>query len=222
MACFALVKFGARTHVSPQDAETQGLPSEGSSASQRSALGHRKMTSRTAAARYARAALDVATKESADLEQLARELDEFIAFFTQQPALKGLMLNPAVPAPRKRAAMEQITQRRGLHADRLEAAHPAGRSRPPLPARGHRRGVSRFAGRSAERRSRRSDQRGAPVDRPPSRDRAAARDADRQARVDDDEGRQGHHRRGRRARRQHGVRREHRDAVEEDSRRLTT
>jgi F-type H+-transporting ATPase subunit delta len=72
------------------------------------------MTSRTAAARYARAALDVATKESADLEQLARELDEFIAFFRQQPALKGLMLNPAVPAPRKRAAMEQIAQRAGL------------------------------------------------------------------------------------------------------------
>jgi F-type H+-transporting ATPase subunit delta len=72
------------------------------------------MTSRTAAARYARAALDVATKESADLEQLVRELDEFIAFFRQQPALKGLMLNPAVPAPRKRAAMEQIAQRAGL------------------------------------------------------------------------------------------------------------
>ena len=74
------------------------------------------MTSRTAAARYARALLDVATKESADLDTVARELDEFIAFFTQQPALEGLMLNPAVPAPRKRAAMEQITQRRGPHA----------------------------------------------------------------------------------------------------------
>ena len=72
------------------------------------------MTSRTAAARYARAALDVATKESADLEQLARELDEFIAFFRQQPALEALMLNPAVPAPRKRAAMEQITKLSGF------------------------------------------------------------------------------------------------------------
>jgi F-type H+-transporting ATPase subunit delta len=72
------------------------------------------MTSRTAAARYARAALDVATKESADLDRVARELDEFIAFFTQQPALEALMLNPAVPAPRKRAAMEQITRISGL------------------------------------------------------------------------------------------------------------
>ena len=72
------------------------------------------MTSRTAAARYARALLDVATKESADLDTIARELDEFIAFFAQQPVLRGLMLNPAVPAPRKRAAMEDITKVAGL------------------------------------------------------------------------------------------------------------
>lgn len=72
------------------------------------------MTSRTAATRYARAALDVATKESADLERIARELDGFIAFFKEQPVLETLMLNPAVPAPRKRAAMEQITKIAGL------------------------------------------------------------------------------------------------------------
>jgi F-type H+-transporting ATPase subunit delta len=72
------------------------------------------MTSRTAAARYARALLEVATKESADIDMIARELDEFSAFFTQQPAFAGLMLNPAVPAPRKRAAMEQITKISGL------------------------------------------------------------------------------------------------------------
>jgi hypothetical protein len=68
------------------------------------------MTSRTAAARYARALLDVATKESADLDKIARELDEVVAFFGQQTALERLLLNPAVPAPRKRAAMEQITR----------------------------------------------------------------------------------------------------------------
>jgi F-type H+-transporting ATPase subunit delta len=72
------------------------------------------MTSRTAAARYARALLDVATKESADLDSIARELDEFLAFLAQQPALQSLMLNPAVPAPRKRAAMEEITKVAGL------------------------------------------------------------------------------------------------------------
>ena len=68
------------------------------------------MTSRTAAGRYARALLDVATKESADLDAIARELDDFSTFLRQQPTLERLMLNPAVPAPRKRAAMEQITQ----------------------------------------------------------------------------------------------------------------
>jgi F-type H+-transporting ATPase subunit delta len=72
------------------------------------------MTSRTAAARYAHALLDVATKESADLDTVTRELDEFNAFLTQQPALAGLMLNPAVPALRKRAAMEEITKISGF------------------------------------------------------------------------------------------------------------
>jgi F-type H+-transporting ATPase subunit delta len=72
------------------------------------------MTSRTAAARYARALLDVATTESADLETIARELDDFIAFLDQQPALQRLLLNPAVPAPRKRSSMEQITKLSGF------------------------------------------------------------------------------------------------------------
>ena len=72
------------------------------------------MTSRTAAARYARALLDVAIAESADLDMVGREVDEFIAFLAQQPALEGLLLNPAVPAPRKRAAMEQIAQVSGV------------------------------------------------------------------------------------------------------------
>jgi|SRR5688572_12710982 F-type H+-transporting ATPase subunit delta len=72
------------------------------------------MTSRTAAARYARALLDVAIAESADLDTVAREVDEFITFLAQQPALEGLLLNPAVPAPRKRAAMEQIARISGV------------------------------------------------------------------------------------------------------------
>jgi F-type H+-transporting ATPase subunit delta len=69
------------------------------------------MTSRTAAARYARALLDVATKESVDLEAIARELDEFNAFLKEEPALQRLMLNPAVPAPRKRSTMDEIMRR---------------------------------------------------------------------------------------------------------------
>jgi F-type H+-transporting ATPase subunit delta len=72
------------------------------------------MTSRTAAARYARALLDVATKESADLDTIARALEEFNAFFKEQIQLQRLMLNPAVPAPRKRSAMEAITKVSGF------------------------------------------------------------------------------------------------------------
>jgi F-type H+-transporting ATPase subunit delta len=68
------------------------------------------MTARTAAARYARALLDVAAKESVDLDTIARELDDFINFLKAQPALERQLLNPAVPAPRKRAAMVEITR----------------------------------------------------------------------------------------------------------------
>lgn len=68
------------------------------------------MTARTAAARYARALLDVATKESADLDKIAAALDDFITFLKAQPALTRVLLNPAVPAPRKRAAMVEITK----------------------------------------------------------------------------------------------------------------
>ena len=68
------------------------------------------MTSRTAAARYARALLDVATKESADLDKIAADLDEFAGLLKQQPALARALLNPAVPAPRKKAAVGEIVK----------------------------------------------------------------------------------------------------------------
>ena len=72
------------------------------------------MTSRTAAARYARALLEVASRESVDLQTVAREVDEFIAFLGENPALHGLMRNPAVPAPRKRAAMTELIKLSGF------------------------------------------------------------------------------------------------------------
>lgn len=72
------------------------------------------MTSRTAAARYARALLEVASREAVDLETVAREIDEFITFLNEQPALHGLLRNPAIPAPRKRAAMTEITNLSGF------------------------------------------------------------------------------------------------------------
>ncbi len=72
------------------------------------------MTNRTAAARYARALLDVGATESVDFDVVARDLDEFVASFYRERELQRVMLDPAVPSPRKRAAMEQIVQRSGL------------------------------------------------------------------------------------------------------------
>jgi F-type H+-transporting ATPase subunit delta len=69
------------------------------------------MTNRTAGNRYARALLDVAIKEQGDLQQIAAQLAEFVAMFEQYPALSVVMLNPAVPVPRKRAAMVELTGR---------------------------------------------------------------------------------------------------------------
>jgi F-type H+-transporting ATPase subunit delta len=87
------------------------------------------VTNRTAATRYARALLDVAVKEHAAprmvalgdykdeparLRQIESQLAEFVDLFRQHPALEKVMLNPAVPVPRKRAAMEELTTRAGL------------------------------------------------------------------------------------------------------------
>jgi F-type H+-transporting ATPase subunit delta len=67
------------------------------------------MTSKTAAIRYARALFEVALRENADLDRIEQELAGFEDLFKQQPALKKVMLNPAVPVPRKRAAMVDLT-----------------------------------------------------------------------------------------------------------------
>lgn len=69
------------------------------------------MTNRTAANRYSRALLDVATTEKGDLEQIEAELASFVDLFAQNPELERVMVNPAVPVPRKRAAMVQLTER---------------------------------------------------------------------------------------------------------------
>lgn len=72
------------------------------------------MTNKTAALRYARALLDVAVKEKAALDQIGDELAAFVDLFTQNPALEKVMLNPAVPVPRKRAAMVELADRARL------------------------------------------------------------------------------------------------------------
>ena len=66
------------------------------------------VTNKTAAIRYARALLDVAVKEQADLELIENELSQFADLFTQYPLLEKVLLNPAVPVPRKRAAVSDL------------------------------------------------------------------------------------------------------------------
>jgi F-type H+-transporting ATPase subunit delta len=72
------------------------------------------MTNKAAAARYARAVLDVAIKEKANPEQIERELADFAALLDAQPAFKKVLLNPAVPVPRKRAAVAALVEKTSL------------------------------------------------------------------------------------------------------------
>ena len=69
------------------------------------------MTSRTAALRYARALFDVVVKEKADLEQIELNLADFSALVAGNPLLEKVLLNPAVPTPRKRAAVVELVAR---------------------------------------------------------------------------------------------------------------
>lgn len=72
------------------------------------------MTNRTAATRYARALLDVAVKEKADLEALREQLSDFARLFVDHPTLARVLLNPAVPVPRKRSAVAELTTRAAI------------------------------------------------------------------------------------------------------------
>jgi F-type H+-transporting ATPase subunit delta len=69
------------------------------------------MTSKTAAARYARALFDVGRRENADLDAIERDLAGFVGLFAQHPTLAKVLLNPAVPVPRKRAAIAELATR---------------------------------------------------------------------------------------------------------------
>jgi F-type H+-transporting ATPase subunit delta len=69
------------------------------------------VTNKTAAIRYARALLDVAVREKADLEQIERELSQFAGLFKEYPLLEKVLLNPAVPVPRKRAAVADLLEK---------------------------------------------------------------------------------------------------------------
>jgi F-type H+-transporting ATPase subunit delta len=70
------------------------------------------MTSRGAAVRYARALFDVARKE-AQIEDVGRELSAFASVVAGHELLSRVLSNPAVPAPRKRAVVEDLLARSG-------------------------------------------------------------------------------------------------------------
>lgn len=72
------------------------------------------MSNRTAAARYARALLDVALQERADLTQIESELTSMATLLASHETAKKVLLNPAVPAPRKGAAVAAIGQHANL------------------------------------------------------------------------------------------------------------
>lgn len=69
------------------------------------------MTSRAAAARYARALFDVATAEGQDVGRIERELTGVVDLVSGNDALHRALTNPAVPAPRKRAVVDALLAR---------------------------------------------------------------------------------------------------------------
>ena len=72
------------------------------------------MTNKTAAHRYARALFDVASAEHANLQQIESDLAGFVDLLKREPAFEKILLNPAVPAPRKRAAVDEVSKRAAL------------------------------------------------------------------------------------------------------------
>jgi len=68
------------------------------------------MTSRAAGTRYARALFDVARKEG-NIEQAGRDLAAFAQLVAGHDLLARVLSNPAIPASRKRAVVEQLITR---------------------------------------------------------------------------------------------------------------
>ena len=70
------------------------------------------MTGRAAATRYARALFDVALKE-ADVQEAGRDLDSFARMVADNAQLERVLANPAIPATRKRALIEELLKAAG-------------------------------------------------------------------------------------------------------------
>jgi F-type H+-transporting ATPase subunit delta len=72
------------------------------------------MTSRGAARRYAKALFDTSRAEQKDLDETWRNLRDFAALAIDHQTLGRVLTNPAIPAPRKRAVVENLIARAGL------------------------------------------------------------------------------------------------------------
>jgi F-type H+-transporting ATPase subunit delta len=72
------------------------------------------VTLKTAATRYARALMDVALKEQADLSRIEAELAGFSGLLREHPELDRILVNPAVPTPKKKAAVATLTAQVGV------------------------------------------------------------------------------------------------------------
>jgi F-type H+-transporting ATPase subunit delta len=77
------------------------------------------VSARGSAARYAKALLDVAIKESS-AAQAEQDLKRFIDLFDQYPDLKKALMNPAIPVTSKRRVMQDLVTR-------LELSRPVAR-----------------------------------------------------------------------------------------------
>ena len=69
------------------------------------------MTSRAAAARYARALLDVVIKERGNPEQVEQELASMAGIIGTHPELQRVLTNPAIPVTAKRGVVQELTSR---------------------------------------------------------------------------------------------------------------
>jgi F-type H+-transporting ATPase subunit delta len=73
------------------------------------------MSTRSSAARYARALLDVAIKES-DPARVGEELSAFATLLAGHDELREALTNPVVPAPAKQRLVNELVTRQGLKA----------------------------------------------------------------------------------------------------------
>jgi F-type H+-transporting ATPase subunit delta len=69
------------------------------------------VTSRAAAARYARALLDVVITERGNPEQVEQELASIAGIIGTHPELQRVLTNPAIPVTAKRGVVQELTSR---------------------------------------------------------------------------------------------------------------